>query len=260
MSVTVPPATSAAMVPLLTMERLPPAITASPIVPFCPRMVTPEPIVRTVPLFSSVIRLVAPASPNTMVPVPPSVWSPTKARTLVPLMLTVPPCRVSPSVDRTKLVDDARSAVPARVTPLSRLLPLLVARRTPPVLVVTVPPAIDPPLSRSTPLFAAASPPVPVLVTAVLTSSVPPLAAESVPPLVMDVGTSEIVPPLTSALMVPLLTRLRLPPAITASPMVPFPPRIVTLGPRVTTVPLFSSVTRLPAPLPNTMPPVPPMV
>ena len=75
-STRVPPATSAETVPLLVMD-CPPLVSQYwlPMMPLWPRMVTPEPMVSTLPAPSTLRRLLVLLS-NTTLPLPVSVWLP----------------------------------------------------------------------------------------------------------------------------------------------------------------------------------------
>ena len=108
---------------------------------------------------------------------------------------------------------------------------MLVTENVPPLASLIVPPVILTPLCVI--VLPAALPivnvPPPELVTLELSSSVPPLSAESVPVFVIAVaaallGVSVIVPPLTSAAIVPLLTICVAPPTYTEVPTLPVPP------------------------------------
>ena len=123
-----------------------------------------------------------------------------------------------------------------------------------------VPPVMLVPFRYRTPPFVAVSCPAPELVTADCSTSVPPLAACSVPLLATAALTIVIVPPETSAAIVPLLTSALAPPSKFWPPMVPFCPRMVTLGPIVRVAGPFglSMLSRLPDPVaPNAIVPVP---
>ena len=262
-SVITPPPTSAEMMPLLTIE-LPLPLTSwpMPMRPFWPRIVTLLAIVRVLLPPSTPTRLLEAVAPRTIVPLPLSVWLPSKLIRLLLLRLTVPFSTRLPTT-RSRLSALARSRLPFSVTPDRKLLPLLVGRRLPLPLVLTTPVIVTPCCEIKLPAPATSWLPLPPL-RLLCSAIVPPLSALMVPLLVTPASSpnSVIVPPATSAEMVPLLTSL-LPLPLTSwpMPMRPFWPRIVTPLATVSVLLPPSTPTRLfEAVLPNTMLPLPPSV
>ncbi len=263
-SVIVPPATSAEIVPLLISVEPPPTSAWLPTVPFWPWMSMPDPMT-SVPPFSTERRLLDPVSPSVMTPVPLSVWvpPPSKARMLFALMLTLPFSARLPRMTSTP-VFEARLSAPVNVTLLKTFAWLLVATKFPVPAALMMPETITPfcrtvlpaPTLIELPLFP---------VTLLLRTSVPPFAADKRPLLVTALVApllvwSVIVPPETSAEMVPLLISVAGPPASAWPPMVPFWPWTSTPEPTVS-VPPFSMVMRFEPPVsPRLMTPDPPSV
>ena len=129
-------------------------------VPFSPRTTMPEPIVSAVLPSMPSARLLAPVLPSTMVPVPPSVWSPMNDSTLLRLTLIVP-LSVSPPVTRSIPVPLAMSSRPLSVTPVRLFELLLNATQAPLPVVLMMPPVIALPNWLTTlPLAMLITPPV----------------------------------------------------------------------------------------------------
>ena len=252
--VMVPPFMSALMVPLLVRVDAPPTNDCPPMKPVLPRTVIPLPSVR-LPA-STFSRLPPFASAKTMLPVPLMVWSPCGAKTLLLPMLTVP-LSARPPVTRSMPVAEARSSVPLKLTPLKMLPPLLLARNAPVPTLVIVPLSVTPLWTTVLPAPATIWLPTPPLML-LLISRVPPFWADKVPLLVTaPPAASVMVPPETSALMVPLLVSVAAPPMNDWPPMKPVLPRTVTPLPsvrlpasRFSRLPPFASAkTMLPVPL-----------
>ena len=173
-------------------------------VPFSPRIVVPAAKV-VVPVPSSAMRLEEPVLPSTMVPLPESPPVSLNASTLLLLRLMVPLSTSPPAVTRSMPWAVAKSRLPLRVTPLRKLAPTVVAAKRPLPLVLRVPASVAPFCSTVLPAPATIWPKAPP-VRLLLSSSVPPFCALKVPLLVTGTVLMLMVPPDTSALIVPLLT------------------------------------------------------
>ena len=135
-----------------------------------PWTVTPAAMVKVLP---APLSLMSPASFELIatVPVPPSVWVPPKARALLPMRLTLPPCSVRPSPATLicAAVFPVTFSVPARVTSCSVPVLFKTCRVS-----VTVPPWMVPPLSVQIPVLLSSVSPVRFSVP--ITATVPVLS------------------------------------------------------------------------------------
>ena len=173
-----------------------------------------EPTVRVVSPSRLSARLLAPVAPSTIDPLPPRVWSPLNDRTLLLLTLTLPPPdKVKPFTTRSIPVPVARLTSPPIVTLLKKLLLLLVGVNVPVPVVLMLPPLTVKPFWMTLLPVPASMWPLPTLVTLPFRRNVPPFIALSVAALLVCTALKSINPPFTSAWMLPLLTRVWLPPA-----------------------------------------------
>ena len=252
--VMVPPVTSAEISPLLTSVCVPPRLICCPMVPFSPRRVMPAPMV-VVPLPSRSNRLPGPVSPSTTVPLPSNRLSPSKLR-MPFLLISMVPSRVRPLIMRSRvlrLVD--MSSRPVSATASRKLAPLEVTTNFPVPVEFISPPVTRIPFCITTLLSARISPVE--LSTPICRFRVPPLRASRTALLITAESLSVIVPPLTSAEISPLFTKVCVPLRLICCPIVPFSPRRVMSAPMVV-VPLPSRSNRLPNPVsPNTTVPLP---
>ena len=113
--------------------------------PFSPCTVMPAPMV-VVPLPSRSRRLPAPVAPNTTVPLPPKVPSPSKLKIPLLLMLTVPFKVRPPVLTRSRALARVRSKTPSITPPSRKLAAFEVACSTPPLAEVTELPVMRAPL------------------------------------------------------------------------------------------------------------------
>ena len=226
----VPPATSAEIRPWLVSTLLPPTSTAVPMLPW-PRTVTPAPsVVLPVPSTDSL----ALASFKLITAAPPRVWAPPAVALLSrlrmpPFAICTAPLKVAPLTMRSReMAIDVRSSVPLKATPSRKLLPLLLALKTPLPLELMTPVMRTPPCTTALPVPARIWLPG-LAVIAVASSSVAPFTACRVPlltktePPPLAGGVMLSVAPVTSAEIRPLLVKVLLPPTSTAVPMLPWP-------------------------------------
>ena len=108
---------------------------------------------------------------------------------------------------RSRALARVKSRSPFKVTPFRKFAALLIARKAPPPVVLMTPDKATPFCNTVLPVPALIELPI-APVTLLLSTKVPPLVARKMPLLVTADSMRVMVPPDTSAAMMPLLTRV----------------------------------------------------